>query len=196
MEILIRSHIARGGRKLCAIILVLSSLGAALQASAQQGASEYEVKAVFLHHFFQFVQWPDSAFSDSSSPYIVGVLGDDPFGHLIDEALQGDSVGGRPIHIRRYEDLQAARESHLLYIAETDEKKLKKMLDNLRNQEVLTVSDVEGFGSMGGMIELAKNGTSLKLKINHQSAKDAKLQISSRLLKLAEIISTDNESGK
>ena len=63
-------------------------------------ASEYQVKAVFLFNFAQFVDWPASAFPDATAPLVIGVLGDDPFGPYLDETVRGETVRGRPLETR------------------------------------------------------------------------------------------------
>src|SRR2546430_3260611 len=41
--------------------------------------SEYQLKAVFLFNFAQFVEWPPAALPGDSAPFVIGVLGKDPF---------------------------------------------------------------------------------------------------------------------
>src|SRR5271157_5811294 len=66
-----------------------------------QTALEYEVKAAFLLNFAKFVEWPSSAFADSDSPIAICILGKDPFGHTIDELVQGEAANGRKLMVRR-----------------------------------------------------------------------------------------------
>src|SRR4051812_28059903 len=65
--------------------------------SAQPAARESQIKAVFLYNFVRFVDWPPSAFPDAQSPLVIGVLGEDPFGTALDDAIRGESVNGRPL---------------------------------------------------------------------------------------------------
>ena len=81
-------------RAALASALVSSGLGLAAQTPR---ASEYQIKAVFLFNFAQFVDWPPGAFPDSTAPLVIGVLGDDPFGPYLDETVRGETVRGRPL---------------------------------------------------------------------------------------------------
>ena len=86
---------------------VLRALGLALFAflllapSRAATPGEYQVKAVFLYNFSRFVEWPETAFADPKSPFVVGVFGFDPFGADLDEAVRGESVRGHPLVVRR-----------------------------------------------------------------------------------------------
>src|ERR1700722_7874519 len=74
-------------------------LSTAVRAAAPD---EYQVEAVFLLHFTQFVEWPAQAAGDAHSPFVIGVLGRDPFGSALDEAIRGETVNGRPLVVKRF----------------------------------------------------------------------------------------------
>ena len=71
-------------------------------------AREFDLKAAFLYRFVQFISWPEDAFTDASAPFVIGVLGDDPFGQSLDGILDGERVGTRSIVLQRFETLPAA----------------------------------------------------------------------------------------
>src|SRR5437868_3956082 len=77
-------------------LFLLSSTNAGAQ------SKEYPVKSIFLFNFTQFVEWPTNAFRDPAAPIVIGVVGEDPFGTLLDEAVKGETVSGRPLSVRRY----------------------------------------------------------------------------------------------
>jgi hypothetical protein len=88
------------GKRLIVGMLALGWLSGALGAAAQP--AEYQVKAVFLFNFTQFVSWPRESFADPQAPFVIGILGRDPFGRALDDAVRGEQVGGRPLVIERY----------------------------------------------------------------------------------------------
>jgi hypothetical protein len=159
-------------------------------AGAAGGPGEYEVKAVFLFNFSQFVDWPASAFADDRSPLVVGVLGQDPFGAALDEAVRGETVNGRPLSIRRYERIEDVDACHILFIERTQQEQLDQILESLRDRSCLTVSDAEGFASAGGIIQFVTIDNRIRLQINLDAAKLANLTISSKLLRPAQIVTT------
>src|SRR5689334_16419660 len=81
---------------------------------------EYQLKAVFLFNFTQFVEWPPQAFADANSPLVIGVLGDDPFGAYLDETVRGETVNGRPLTVQRYASVEEASKCHVLFISHSE----------------------------------------------------------------------------
>src|SRR5438874_7448378 len=89
----------------CLWIILAGLFPAAPISSAQTAPSkEYQVKAVFLFNFAQFVDWPANAFSGTNAPLVIGVLGEDPFGSFLDETVRGETVNGHPLVVQRYRE--------------------------------------------------------------------------------------------
>jgi YfiR/HmsC-like len=179
-------------RSFCSALSLLAVAG-----STTLGASptEYQVKAVFLFNFTQFVEWPESAFGDASSPIIIGVLGSDPFGTALEEAIQGETVNGRPLSIRRYASVEAIDDCHVLFFNLPASQNLSAALGSMRQRNVLTVSDAKEFARAGGVIELMTINNKIRLQINVDAAKLANLTISSKLLRPARIVWGVSPSG-
>jgi len=151
---------------------------------------EYQLKAVFLFNFLQFVDWPANTFADASSPFYVCVLGDDPFGQELDEVMANERLEGRPIVIERHEDVADTEHCHLVFIAQDSADRRQRSLTELQNKAVLTVSDAENFANEGGVIELDVQNNHIKLLVNLQAANEAQLRVSSKLLRKAQIVGT------
>jgi hypothetical protein len=152
-------------------------------------AQEYEIKAVFLYNFAQFVQWPPDAFADKSAPLVIGILGNDPFGSYMDEAVRGETVNGRPFVVRRFGREEEVDGCHILFISRSESGRLDQILDKLKGKSVLTVGDMDDFSHYGGMIRFVTENNKVRLRINVEAAKSAGLKISSKLLRPAEIVS-------
>lgn len=150
---------------------------------------EYQVKAVFLFNFAQFVDWPQEAFPSLDSPLVIGILGDDPFGPYLDEAIKGERVNNRPMIVRRYQRVEDIKVCHILFISRSEGSRMEKVLQQLKGRSILTVGDTDGFSEIGGIIRFAVESSKVRLKINLRAAKDAHLTISSKLLRPAEIVS-------
>jgi hypothetical protein len=142
---------------------------------------EYSLKAAFLYHFGQFVEWPEKP---STKPFVIGILGKDPFGKNID-ALETESLHGRRVEIRRLSRIEEASNCHIVYISSSEARRIPQILSQLRGQGVLTISDVSGFVKEGGMIHLLTEQNKIRFAINKKSADLAGLKISSQLLSLA-----------
>lgn len=167
-----------------------------IMGSAQSTISkEYQIKAVFLFNFVQFVEWPEGAFVDASTPICIGVLGEDPFGQALDEVIRGETIKGRPLTVvraRRLVDLSAC---HLIFISKSEARRLEDALTQLASRSVLTVSELDGFAQRGGIIAFFSDGKKVRFEINPASARRVNLKISSELLGLGKITGSDSSGG-
>jgi hypothetical protein len=170
-------------------VLLLLAAWLTPRASAQTAvAREYQIKAVFLFNFAQFVAWPPAAFTAPDAPLVIGVLGDDPFHHTLDDTVRGEKIEGRPITIERYRRLEDLRPCHVLFICRSELARLDQILARVKGQPVLTVGDAEGFAQRGGMIRFVSDNNKVRFRINVDAAKAANLTISSKLLRPADIV--------
>jgi len=150
---------------------------------------EYQVKAVFLFNFTQFVEWPSTAFEKPNAPLVIGILGKDPFGSYLDETVKGEQVNGHPLIIQRYNKVEDVKTCHILFINPVEKEQLKTILQKLAHQPTLTVGDITNFTKTGGMIRFFTENHKIHIRINLDVVKDAELTISSKLLRMAEIVS-------
>lgn len=146
-------------------------------------APEYKVKAAFLYNFTKLVEWPTNTFADDTTPLIIGVLGKDPFGKDLDNLVAGRTAKNRPVQIVRFTSVEQITNCQVLYISESERRKLDSIFDALRGQPILTVSDLRGFETRG-MITLVKSNANINLRINLEATRQARLQLSSRLIRL------------
>ncbi len=153
-------------------------------------ASEYQVKAVFLFNFAQFVDWQPVAAQDPRAPLLIGILGEDPFGAILDETVRGERLGERPFEIRRLRELTDIAGCNILFISRSENERVAKILAAVQNRPILTVSDGDDFAKRGGMIEFVTDKTRIRLRINLEAAQAANVTISSKLLRVAEIVQT------
>jgi hypothetical protein len=173
-------------------MLAVGLFGSAPGSTAQPAPSlEYQIKAVFLFNFAQFVEWPSRAFPDRGSPLVIGVLGEDPFGAFLDETVRGERVDNRPLIVQRYRRVEEIQTCHVLFISQSEVNRLDQIVSSLKGRDILTVGDVESFARRGGMIRFAQEAKKTRLLINVEAAKAANLTISSKLLRPAEIVSTE-----
>lgn len=147
---------------------------------------EYQAKALFLMHSAKYVRWPAEAFEDKNAPIVVTVLGVDPFGKHLDEALKGQRAGNRGYRARRARTVEElAGPTHVLFVPEGSGSLLQPALEALRGRSVLVVCESEALFQRGAMIHLLVERRRLRFDIHKKTARDAGLEISSELLKLA-----------
>lgn len=147
--------------------------------------SVQQVQAVFLFNFAQFVKWPPSAFSDANTPLTIGVLGTNSLGGALEEAIRGETVGGRRLAVKYSSRADEVKNCHIVFICRSEAGRVRRILDTLRGLPVLTVSDIPRFCEQGGMINFLVEGGRVKFSINTLPLRKADLQVSSKLLRLA-----------
>ena len=171
------------------VVIVVACSGLAIRdTSAQQGPiSEYAVKAAYLYNFTKFVEWPAQAFPTATAPFILCIVGTDPFGDALD-AVADKTVQERTLVVQRLPRVEESAGCHILFLSNSESNHLAQVLHRLENAPVLTVSDIQGFAEAGGMIGLVNVEQHIRFEINVSSTERANLKISSQLLKLAKII--------
>ena len=171
------------------VAVLLTFAGFAMQPLQSQPASaqfgEFEVKAAFLSSFSQFTKWPSGTFSDEGAPFVIGILGDDPFGGSLEGIIQGRTVSGHKVVIRRGRNANDMRGCQIVYVARSERGRLGEIIASLQGIAILTVGETEQFTRQGGVIGFKMDGDKVRFDINASAAKRAGLQISSRLLKIA-----------
>ena len=177
-------------RRLIALLagLCLASLRGAEPAPP---ASEFQVKAVFLFNFAQFVEWPAKAFATPTAPLVIGVLGEDPFGSYLDEVVQGERVSQRPIVVRRFSAVADISACHILFISESESGRLGEILAALKDRSILTVSDAENFSHEGGIVRFVTESGKTRMRINVEAARACGLTISSKIIRPATIVTRE-----
>jgi len=164
------------------LVLVL-----AFGSSRAQGSqpSEYEIKAAFLFNFAKFVEWPLEAFAEPTSPFVIGIFGENTVADDFERTIRAKTVNNRSFIIKEIGFLPEARNCHILFINSSEKKRFSEIFESLRGVSVLTVGETERFVETGGIINFVKESDKIRLQINEDAAKSAGLKISSKLLSLA-----------
>src|SRR5262249_43502402 len=149
----------------------------------------------FLYNFAKFIQWPDSASQTSTNVFVIGVVGDDPFGPLLKDTVEGKSVNGGRLRIRYFKRNEAVSDGHILFITRSEKENSANVLAGLKGRSVLTVADFDGFAHHGGMINLFVAGKSVRFEINVEAAEQAGLKVSSKLGALGVVVKTEVAKG-
>ena len=177
-----------GLRRLRGLLIALLAAVGAYAAGPGSQLTQPEVEAVFLFNFAQFVAWPTATFSDGQTPLVIGILGKDPFGAILDQVVQGEKVKGRPIEVRRFSRVQDVDRCQILFISQSENDRLTQDCAALKSRPILTVSDIKDFARRGGMIEFVEDKERIRFRIALQRARSESLEISAKLLRPAEVV--------
>lgn len=164
----------------------------ALSVSAQT-LSEYDVEAAYLYNFGKFVRWPASA--RKLPTFDICILGRDPFDGTLDRIIANNTIGGKPIQKRTLGSPDEADGCAILYIADSEAKHLRGILDALGNKECLLVSGLPHFAQNGGTIQFVLEGDRVRFMVNLDAAARCNLTVSSELLKVALSVAGKPQSG-
>jgi hypothetical protein len=150
-----------------------------------QSGMEYQIKAAFLFNFAKFVDWPAHKFTQPDSPLVIGIVGSDPFGGLLEEAVQDKRINDRTVVVRHVDSMEELRKCHMIFVCRSEADRLGPILSEVRFDSVLTVGETDKFISRGGMINFVMVGDTVHFQINDSAARHAGLKISSKLSSLA-----------
>ncbi|MCG8590348.1 MAG: YfiR family protein [Proteobacteria bacterium] len=170
---------------MAAAVLLLAGLAGAQPAAAERDAIVYKVKAAMLHHFMRYVQWPAESFFTKDADIVIGVVGRDPFGDLLEKSIQKGQYHGRKVQIQRFRTPEEIMPCHLLFVSTSESSRLREVLQVVQGLNVLTVGEADGFAERGGMIQFVVDGGNVRFEINNRAAREEGLTFSSRVLALA-----------
>jgi hypothetical protein len=192
----ISKHRAIGAIARFALLLAAAWLAAMPGIARADTAKEYQIKAACLLNFAQFIEWPPSSFADAGTPITIGVLGDDPFGQALEQTFQDESVKGRNIVVKRSRQIEDLKACHLVFISTSEKDHLSETLTTLNDAHVVTIGDMHGFASRGGIVNFYLENNKVRFEINADAAQRSGLKISSQLLKRAKIVNSDSGKGR
>jgi hypothetical protein len=169
------------------LVFYLVALSSAVVSADQHKAGEYQVKALFLYNFLNFVEWPAGSSFNSSPAINVCIVGDDPFDDALD-SIRNETVKGKRLAIRNFRPFDEPEGCHLLFIPASEKGHAGQILRSVREANVLTVSDTVEEGRQGAIISFFIEQKKVRFAISIEAAQKAGLKISSKLLRLAKIV--------
>jgi len=161
---------------------------AAFSGLRAQPLNEYQAKASYLYNFIKFVEWPEGAFPTAKTPVVVCVIEEKLLQRSLEETARGHRLEARTVVTRQVHDARRVDGCHVLFIGSRDPPRVASILRQLNSPGVLTVSEVDGFTSMGGAVNLRLEGLRIRLVINTSAVELQQLRISPRLMGLVRVV--------
>jgi hypothetical protein len=168
-----------------AVIPIFCAVTAMVVPARALEATDLAIKAAFLFKFAFFVEWPPAAFASSDSPVNLCVVGDDPFGAVLDDAIKGQKIGDRAVTLRRMSSISRDSGCHIVFLSESAQSHLPQILAALKGSDVLTVTDATADGGDVGIINFVIKDNHVRFDVDDAAAASGGLVISSRLLSVA-----------
>ena len=177
-----------------ALACAAALLGVA-RSTLAEGVPADELRVAFLYNFAKFTEWPDDAWEDRSAPFVVVVHGDASFERVVEDAMRGRTIHGRPVVVRTADGSESAPACHLLYVAATSAPNVVRALTGHDHGPVLTVGEGPEFLKAGGVVGLVEVQGKIQFEINLARARASGLELSSKLLALAKQVHRNERTG-
>jgi len=186
---LLKGTVSRSVRAWAAVLAAvwLVSAGPAGAQGPMRPVEEYQLKAVFLYNFAKFVEWPAQA-NGSKDPLVMVVFGRDPFGPALEQVVWGKTINNRPLTVRRTVRTEELLPCHVLFVSAQERRRAPEVLKVAEAAGVLTVSEMDDFLNLGGVIKFGADRAKVRFEVNLEAARRSGLKISSRLLSLARVV--------
>jgi hypothetical protein len=155
--------------------------------AAEQSTDEKQLKVAFLANLAKFVEWPPNAFKNARDPIICCILGDGPFGRVLEETASRQIIDNRKFIMHHISNPSQSSGCHMLFVSEDELKRWRSMAAQLMGRGILTVGETLDFTSEGGVVSFKLNGDKAQIQINLDEAEKEKLKFSSKLLSLSKI---------
>lgn len=173
-------HVATRPAHICIALIAILLFGTL---ACGQDVTEPSLKAAFIYNMAKFTEWPDEALY--AKHFVMCVIGDDAIADALDHAVKGRSLGGNSISVSHPTTLGQEHVCHLLYLSGMSAEQAAHIVKGLRGAPVLTISDIDGFTTFGGMAQFFFEHGQLRFSIGLESARSARLQLSAKILSLA-----------
>lgn len=167
------------------LLLVTLLVAAPIRLLAQQSpVADSDVKAAYLYQFGRYVESPSEQ-AQATDSFVICVIGQDPFGAILDDTVRGKIISGHAVTVKRIATLTESQGCRTLYISPSETGRLPEILTALAGRTVLTVGEGKKFTEHGGMIAFVLKDRKVRFVVNLVAARAAALQLSSELLRLA-----------
>ncbi|HLJ24077.1 MAG TPA: YfiR family protein [Candidatus Acidoferrales bacterium] len=156
---------------------------------AAQAPTEFQVKAAYLFNFLKFVEWPEDGGSDPHGKWVIGFIGESPIDGELAHLAEGKNVLGHELLVKKFQAADNLRACNILFITDSEKRRVPAILVALRGSSVLTVADMDNFVGSGGMVQFVVEDARVRVAIDVGATGRAHLKVSSKLLALAQIVS-------
>jgi hypothetical protein len=155
----------------------------------QNDTNPNNVKANIITRLPRYIEWPiTSKVTDPHSPFIIGIVGDNPVKVFLEGLKNKMMIKGKPFEIMQIKDFQYLRDCNMILISKTSSKNLEVILKMIDRLPIVTIADTQGFTKDGVMIDLFLSGGKFSFNVNKRSAKNSQLIFTSGLLRYAQKI--------
>ncbi len=144
---------------------------------------ENKLKVLIIGKVAKYISWQES----DEDMFIITVLRDNDE-NLFDDIYQNKKIKHKPVSIHYIDDITQLQKTDILYLSPSNSKKLPQILEQLKNKNIFTISDIRGFAEKGGMMQIYFASQRVKLKINLENTQQENFKIKSSLLRISDVL--------
>jgi hypothetical protein len=170
------------------LMALLVTIPVTVQGQTDQEYKEMQVKAAYLYNFTKFVYWTTQPDTREPASITIGLIQADKIASLLEDYIKTTSPGSGVI-VKRINDVKADLTGcQLVYIDQSQKEHLAQILEPIKGNKILTVSDIFGFTRRGGMVGFYQEDGRIRIEINLSEVKNSGLEISAKLMEVARIV--------
>jgi uncharacterized protein DUF4154 len=164
--------------------------------SQNEEGAEYPVKLAFLYNFTKFVEWPPGSYPAPRSPFLICIVGHDPFNQTLEAELRTRNVADHPLEVRTLKANDKLNACQIVFVPAPEKQQEDRIVSGLKGISTLTVGESEGFAVLGGIINFTVDSNKVHFEVNRIAADRAGLKLSSRLLSIAKLVQDQDQPSK
>ncbi len=157
-------------------------------------SNEFLMKAVAMEQLSRFIEWPSGVLHDDlSKPFIITVLGKNPFGTFLEEAYEYHKIKDREVEIQYIRTIDDLKDCHILFVSSSEKGHVDSIVSAIKGKPVLMVGDTRGYAEAGILVNFSIQSNKIRFEINEKGLDNAGFKVSFLLIKVAKIINPKNE---
>jgi len=146
---------------------------------------EYELKAYFIFTFTKYIEWVDL---EEDSIFVIGIIGSSKIIPPLEIIAARNLVKDKQIIIKQWNRFEDIGKCNILFITNSSERDLSRIIKNVNGTSVLTIGDTKGFSKRGVAFNFIDLGDRIGFEINTRAIDINRLKVSSQLQRLAVIV--------
>lgn len=159
------------------------------EAQEKKAQDSYLVKARLIGTLAGYIYWPKTSPAfDKTRPLTIVVIGDNPFERRLDEVYKNGQILNKPIQIKYSKKYSSLLECDILFVCESESRKLDEILSLLKGRPVLTIADFPDSAKRGVMVNFYEENSRTKIEVNISALRKNGLEMESHVLRLARIV--------
>lgn len=161
-------------------VMVFAASGCACAAETSPQNREYQLKTAYLFHFAELAEWPttgDITICSAIDNHLTRYL----------SVLDGRKIASQTVRVKLIDTIDSLAGCSIVYL-DQNQSMTPQLAERGMNHHLLLVGDGEHFAEDGGMLQFALRDNKLKLLVNLPAVRAAGLKLSSKLLRMAEVL--------